>query len=774
MSDGTNHADARIVITGAGLVTSLGLNRAEVWRRICLGESGIVPLTALEQTPDDPRGGGQVPGAEPDDRSAQTRESRYLQSAIEQALREAKADGALPYTPNRCGIAIGTTLHGMRAAGRFLRGQSAKPLHDFLAPAVLRDTGIASQFTGLSVTTCSACSSSLASVGLGITLLRSGALDLVICGGYDPISEYAYAGFNSLRLVTKGPIRPFCRDREGMKLGEGYAVLVLEREADAEARGAATLAHVLGFGESADAHHLTQPHPDGDGASRAMQQAIAAANVSPQHIDLLSAHATGTPDNDRGEEQAMRRVFGESLPSKPIVAFKSALGHTLGGAGAVELILSMMALEHGVIPPTAGASAGALEFPDLRIPARAETAPLKVTLNTSIGFGGANASVVLSRGDASRPAPNGEGTLNDVVITGIGVVLPGMIGNDAFIARMNDASAEPITQDAAPITDDELGSLVNARRVRRLSEYVKLSIAATTEACRDAGLDDGQRAACSAILGTTHGSANYSHQYYREIVEDGIDAANPMLFAEGVPNAAAAHVSMTFGFKGGCQTIIGSRTSGLDALRLAALRIRMGETERVVVSAAEERSEIVDTAYAHCGLRSDQATGLPFSEKGFVSGCGAVTLILESADAAAARQAKVRAKVIATASSAGLSLDLKQLAELVHQLYAQLGDPTAIIGSAHGTWLDRLELSGVPDKAIISSMAGHTADAFSVTPLAAIAAALLTGKLPRLYGERTASAGPVAATGAEPATDWAVIGTDFQGLAAGARLNALP
>ncbi|MEX2214767.1 MAG: beta-ketoacyl-[acyl-carrier-protein] synthase family protein [Phycisphaeraceae bacterium] len=787
MSDRSNHlvaadaADARIVITGAGLVTSLGLSRADSWRRICAGDSGIVPLTALEQTPMDPRGGGQVPAipSQKDEDSTQSRESRYLRLAIEQALTEAKASDALPYEAHRCGIAIGTTLHGMRAAGRFLREKSPEPLRAFLAPAVLRDSVIAQQLLGLSVTTCSACSSSLASVGLAMTLLRSGELDLVICGGYDPISEYAYAGFNALRLVAKGPIRPFCRDREGMKLGEGYAVLVLERETDARQRGAHALAQVLGFGESADAHHLTQPHPQGDGAFRAMRQAITAANVSPDKINLISAHATGTPDNDRGEEAALRQVFGASLPTKPIVAFKSALGHTLGGAGATELILAMMALEHGIIPPTAGASPTELEFADLRITAKAEPSPLTFSLNNSIGFGGANASVVLGRGDAlpvvSRETLNGSPP-RDVVITGIGVVLPGMVGNEAFVQRMISANAQPITQDAPPISDAELGELVNARRVRRLSDYVKLSLAATTEACRDAGLDDDQRAGSSAILGSTHGSANYSVQYYREIVEQGIDAANPMLFAEGVPNAAAAHLSMAFGFKGGCQTIIGSRTSGLDALRLAVLRVAMGEADRIIVSAAEERSEIVDSAYAHCGLHGGPGAGLPFSGNGFLTGCGAVTLVIESADAAAKRKATPRAKVIASAGAACLSLDAQQLQAQAQRVYEQLGRPAAVISSACGTAFDLIEAGPLQGRAVtLSSMAGHAADAFSVTPLAGIAAALLTGRLPRLRCE-PAKLGltATAATGNDRATNFAVLCTDFQGLLTGIRLAALP
>ena len=343
-------SNVSVVISGAGLVTPLGLSREATWEAVRAGKCGLGLLPAIEQELPPGSTGGQAPDLPELSDANQPREVRYLRRAIADALKDAGVDPASTYSPSRCGVMLGTTLHGMRAAGKFLRGNEHRFLSDFLAGATLRDAMIDVPFTGFSATGCSACSSSLGSIALGVSLLRSGQLDLVIAGGYDTISEYVYAGFNSLRLVAPGPLRPFTKDRQGMKLAEGYGIVVLERAEDAESRGIKPLATILGYGESADAHHLTQPHPQGEGAARAISAALASAGLTPADIDLIAAHATGTPDNDAGEYAALSRVFGDDLPRVPVIAFKSHLGHTLGGAGAVELILSALCMRDQIVP----------------------------------------------------------------------------------------------------------------------------------------------------------------------------------------------------------------------------------------------------------------------------------------------------------------------------------------------------------------------------------------------------------------------------------------
>jgi 3-oxoacyl-[acyl-carrier-protein] synthase II len=774
-----------IVITGAALTCGLGLSPESVWRKVLDGRSQAGPMPALESSLAAADASGyqavDLPGDfHPDD----PREVRYLKWMLDDALRRARAEAA-PYPPHRRGIVLGTTLHGMRAAGRFLRSGDNALLSDFLAGDILQRAARDSMLGGDALTTCSACSSSLGAVALAITLLETGQLDLVVAGGYDTVSEYAYGGFNSLRLVADGPLRPFAKDRQGMKLGEGYGLLVLERADDAKKRGVEPLAQILGFGESADAHHLTQPHPQGEGAAAAMSAALQRANLTPQDIDLVAAHATGTPDNDAGEYAALAKVFGNDLPRVPVVGFKSHIGHTLGGAGAVELILSMMALRDQTLPATAHLAPDEIEFPNLNVvTGTPRPAQIRATLNTSLGFGGANTCVILGPLAVSRwplaeqsdaaPRHTAHGprpTVNDVFITGIGIVLPGAVGNDAFIQRLDSTDAPA----SGPIPEADYLHLLNARRVRRMSDYVKLTLAAATLACRDAGIeaDEAFGSSCHAILGTTHGSSSYCTDYYGQIVREGMAAANPMLFAEGVPNAAAAHLSLMLSLKGSCQTIIGSRTAGLDALRLAAGRIAGGQWDRALVSAAEEWTPQVNAAYAHHGLYNESAPPLPFADAaGFRGGAGAVTFTLESGRSLSQRGGRARGKIESSASARHRP---GRAPAAIARVLRSLNHPQYVIGSSNNTRIDRLEAAMVVrhrSDSRLSSLYGHFPELFSAGPLASIAATLLSGQLPALRGIHPD--GPLKitpATGREQPHAFTVLCTGYTGTIAGIHLR---
>lgn len=749
-------------MTGAGLVTPLGLTRQATWWAVLQNRCGIGPMTAMESTLPPPAEGGQAPELPADFQPALPRPARYLRYALRQALDDAQLTSSNPYPMERCGIALGTTLHGMRCAGDFLRQGDPELLKDFLAGPVATAAAGDLGFAGCGLTTCSACSSSLGSIALGVTLLRAGQLDLVVAGGYDTISEYVYGGFNSLRLVAPGALKPFARDRQGMKLSEGYGIVVLERAGAARRRGANALASILGFGESADAHHLTQPHPQGEGAARAIQAALRDAGVGPLDIDLIAAHATGTPDNDAAEFAAFSRVFQEHLPRVPVVAFKSHLGHTLGGAGAVELILSAMALREQVVPACATVRPEDVEFDGLQLSTGAPRgASIRTTLNTSLGFGGANTCVVLgtpatTTTTGSPPVAARPRSDDEVYVSGIGVVFPAVVGNDAFVARLTDPAASPLRQDTGSVADSEISELLNARRVRRMSEYVKLSLAATMLCLRHAGIHDAASLgdSCGAILGTAHGSTNYCESYYREIVKCGVCAANPMLFAEGVPNAAAAHLSLMLSLKGPCQTIIGTRTAGLDALRLAAARIASDGWHRAIVGAAEEYSPVVNAAYRHRGLHGDG---------GFVAGSGAVTFLLEGRRALESRGGTPLARLDA---AAGAMASPRGPARLARDVLRRLGASSLVVRSGNGTWIDRAEAAATrPSHSPTWSPYGVVAECYSALPLAGIAAVLLGSK----------DANPVAGHpwAASRVQRFSVIATDYTGAVAGVALHAL-
>ena len=751
-----------IVISGVGLATSLGVGREAAWVALKSGRVGLGAYRQIEDPDQAERGGGEVghtPDVYPNPQDlGEPREPAFLRFALNEALRHAGLDPedqrAWPVPPHRVGVMLGTTLHGMTAAGRMVRSGSAQPLRDFLAPAVVARATSHLRLEGFAATTCSACSSGLGSILLGATLLRNDQLDLVVAGGYDPISEYAYAGFNSLRLVDEHLPRPFARDRAGMKVSEGYGVVVLERATDLSRRGGKPFLYLRGGGESADAHHLTQPMHDGSGAARAIAGALSQTGADARDIDLIVAHATGTPDNDAAEVAALTSVLGDAMPQIPVVGLKSRLGHTLGAAGAAELILGGLAIRDQTLPTTATTTADDVDFDRFRLaegPAR--PAALRTSLNTSLGFGGANTCVVVSDSPGDT---GGETKSREVWVTGIGVIVPGAVGNDAFARHI----AEGRTATTGPVAEDAYLSLLNARRVRRLSDYVKLTLAAATLAFEDAGVgamseDDREAftADCAGLLGTAHGSTHYSYDYYRGIVDDGLATANPMLFAEGVPNAGAAHLSMSLKLRGACQSVIGSRTAGLDALRLAALRIAGGSLDRAVVCAGEEHDELVERCYAELGLP-------------LLTCAAAVTLVLESRDSAASRGARCRGVI-----EAGAQVNFnRRVSRGVQGLLATLrtqadAGVTHVVNSANGTWLDRVEAAALrracAERGLtVSSLRGVLAECFSAGPLAALAGVLLNG-------------GPTVPADEQPGRI-AVLGSDFNGTTSVARVRLKP
>lgn len=721
-----------VVITGVGLTTCLGTDAESTWRAVLAGQNGMTPMSDVESPLPAGSVGGQALELPAEYRPDLPREARYLRWTVEQALRSAEIAPHQSYEPERCCAMLGTTLHGLRAGGRFLRSKDPTELTTFLAGTTaslaLDDLGV----HGGCATTCSACCSSLGAIVMGAALLRTGHADMVVAGGYDAVSEYSWAGFNALRLIAGGPMRPFCRGRQGMKTAEGYGLVILERIDEATQRGATVKAVLAGWGESSDAYHLTKPHPEGDGAFRAMERALAIADIRPRQLGLIAAHATGTPDNDVAEYQALRRLLGESLAHVPVVGFKSHLGHTLGGAGASELILSALALRDQVVPACANVTRGEIEFPSLNVSCgRPCPREIESTLNISLGFGGANTGAVLTRPrngvKVEAPRPCSTDGPSEVWITGIGVVLPGAIGIAGLLNRAANRSLHELPGTCRTIKDADLADLLPGPRVRRMSPYVKYSIASATLALRDANLADDPAAIDegSILLGTAHGSPAFCSEYYSQIVREGPLAANPVLFAEGVPNAAAAHLSACLGFKGASQTIIGSRTAGLDALTLAALRIRSGETRLALVGAAEEDHDVIALAYRTFGLHASDGDAARRSDRGgFRAIPGAVAFVVESSESAIARAATPYARIGTHASAC---MGIRGVVRAVESVLRRVGVPTRVLGSGCGTWIDRAERLGTRRAGVsapIASACGNDEELFSVTPLIGIAKAV--------------------------------------------------
>jgi 3-oxoacyl-[acyl-carrier-protein] synthase II len=252
-------------------------------------------------------------------------------------------------------------------------------------------------FLGPRMTIATACSSSATAIGHAADLIRGGQADVVIAGGAESLSELTFAGFNALRSVDRETCRPFDRNREGLVLGEGAAMLVIESRDHAQAHGIKGYASVLGYGICADAYHMTAPDPQGEGAVRSMSAALANGGVDRQAVDYINAHGTGTPVNDRTETLAIKRLFAERAYRIPVSSTKSAIGHCLGASGALEAAATLLALQHGVLPPTLNLRD---QDPDCDldyVANEARPADIQLVLSNSFAFGGNNTTLVFRR-----------------------------------------------------------------------------------------------------------------------------------------------------------------------------------------------------------------------------------------------------------------------------------------------------------------------------------------------------------------------------------------
>ncbi|HEX2465579.1 MAG TPA: beta-ketoacyl-[acyl-carrier-protein] synthase family protein [Thermoanaerobaculia bacterium] len=395
------------MVTGLGAVSAAGWGVAPLRRALCSGRTLIGPFDRLDHARQRTHVAGQVPSgptAGGDDLS--TRDLSIADRFAIFAAMEAVADAelALPLDGARVGVFFGSTTGGLYETERYLEAIVRRPdsrpprsllvSHSLGAPAeaVARHLGI----EGPVETVSSACCSGGLAIEQALRAVRSGEVDVALAGGADVLCLTTYSGFNALRAVADGPCRPFRADRSGMSLGEGGATLVLESLDHLRSRAGRALAELLGAGSSCDASHMTAPHAGGLGAAQAIERSLEDSGIGPGDVDLINAHATGTPLNDAAESAAFARVFGDRASAIPVEATKGMLGHLLGTAGAIEAVSAVIGLLEKQVHPTSGGD-GVDPALSVRLvhDAPLPMPELRTVLSVSLGFGGANAAVVL-------------------------------------------------------------------------------------------------------------------------------------------------------------------------------------------------------------------------------------------------------------------------------------------------------------------------------------------------------------------------------------------
>ena len=572
-----------------GATSALG----DQWDAVWAGDVGCGARVVIERDDELVRAGLRHPfAARVRSVGGDDRATTLLGRAVTRCAEE--LDSVRPgWRGERVGLIVGTSSGGMRASGRAFesldRGEvvSEPEKATYFGPvaAVARALGIALDPVTVVL---GACASSSLAVGLGARWLARGSCDLVLAGGYDEVTVFVAAGFEALRATTAAiPPRPFRLGRDGMALGEGAAVLALARAS------AGSPARVLGFGAASDAGHLTAPDRGGVGLARAACAALAEAGVST--VDLVSAHGTATPFNDASEARAIVRVLGDEIGRSVVVhPFKAQIGHTMGAAGALELLVCVDAMRRGVLPAAAGA--GRVD-PDahVRLLERTAGASPRIALKLSSAFGGSNSALVIGRESSAAPVRR---------------------RRPAYVVRAVYVPASLACDDLA------LALGVPAERIIRADALVRLTLSAVL-ALKESR---GALAGAGAVVGTALATVETNALFARRLREHGARSVGPRQFPYTSPNAVAGETSSAFGLTGPSLSVGGGWHAGLEALATAAVLVEAGDADRMVVVAVDDVGP-ASVSLAGAALKSGAvATLVTADPSGAIARIGGVSL----------------------------------------------------------------------------------------------------------------------------------------------------
>ena len=615
----------RPVITGVGIISSIGNNRSETITSIFDGISGLAPLTLYPS----PRYGHYPVGQVRADLDALTkgavrgsRSDKMACAAMREAAEQADLPAFLPkLDPSRVAVVLGATVGGTLDSEEFLwalmrRGAmrcGRLRYHECASAAELCATQLPA--SGPTMTTSTACSSGGMAIAMAAEMIVAGDADVVVAGGNDSLCRLTVNGFGSLLLLDQNGCRPFDATRVGISLGEGAGVVVMESADQAGRRGVAIRARVSGWGGTCDAHHATAPDPDGAGALRAMSTALDRAGLAPEQIDYLNAHGTGTPDNDRAESKAVRALFGATIP--PISSTKRFYGHALAASGAIEAGICVEIIERGVLPRNLGCET---PDPELGFVPLLEERACDVThvMTNSFGFGGNNVSLVLSKPDFdddnatenAGPITISKRSGNECrrfAVVGRGVISPAGLTPEEVCRTCEQDAVMPGTFEIGPplpaaqapayiCRDFGVKTRLSAKRRRKLGRLQQMSIVAAQDALGLAGDDelpelDSDRTCVS--MGSGWGCLAEASMFLEHVCDSDESLPLPMRFTNSVHNALASQVAIEFKARGLNATLTHREVSFETALWHGTRELSAGGADLGLVGAGDELSPYV-------------------------------------------------------------------------------------------------------------------------------------------------------------------------------------
>ncbi|HEX8796403.1 MAG TPA: beta-ketoacyl synthase N-terminal-like domain-containing protein [Polyangiaceae bacterium] len=622
-------------VTGVGLVTPLGVGVEATWTRLVRGDRAIRPIQRFDVSGQRTSVAGEVDGVVVEG-DAWSRTSAMAATAAEEAMRNARVD----VRSARVGLVVGGTTGGMLETEQLLARLHAEPEHREVLAAMLSHPltatgdrlderlGPFARVRSLS----SACSGGANAIIAAASWLLSDEVDLVVAGGSDGLCRLTLSGFNALGALDPEPCRPFDARRKGTSLGEGAGFLVLERADRARARGARPIAALAGWAAGSEAHHITNPAPDGAVVAALVERAMARAGIAPAQVDYVNAHGTGTPLNESMEAVALARALGSEIDRIPVSSSKAQIGHTLGAAGAIEAAITALVVARKTLVPTAG-----LDQPDpaarvVHVPHVGRTVDrVRTALSCAFGFGGMDAALVFADPElATTPAPaHTANARQEPVITGAAILgCCGLVRGEAcgnVIERRWDLAREV----------DAEGSL-DPMKARRLDRGTRIGTIAVQAAIEDARLAEASDA--GLLLGSAFGNVDGSAAFMHRIFEKGPRSASPAEFPNLVPSSPVGHASIYLGLRGPAFATADLAASGDSAVVQAVQLLRAGEAARFIAGSVEPRSDIVERVLSALFAHAPSQAGAKHTDV-------AAAVVLETAEAARDRGARVLARV---------------------------------------------------------------------------------------------------------------------------------
>jgi 3-oxoacyl-[acyl-carrier-protein] synthase II len=642
----------RVVVTGMGAINGQGTNLHEYWEGVRGGRVAIREVQHMSMDGYRTKIGGEVQTEAPPEHEYlnpggfHDRAIDFTMKAAEEAMENCGV-GVGPVAAERWGVVIGTCNAGLLAGEEWYRqrkeGKEADPKLLLLLEPQAMSEALSGAFgiKGPVLSVDTACAASANALGYAAELIRLGHADAVLAGGADAFSDILVAGFNSLESLSPEPAAPYSIDRQGLSLGEGSGMLVLMREDVAESQGAPILAELAGYGLSADGYHPTAPHPEGKGAARAIQMGLRQAGISPDQVDYVNSHGTGTAKNDTAETAATKAGLGEDAARKVAVSStKSMIGHLLGGAGAVEAIVTVKALQEQVAPPTANFTEPDPECDLDYVPNEAREMKIDVAVSNNFAFGGANASLTFLRPDVrSEPPPTVD--VDRVVITGIGALTPAGTDLDALWQAYSSGRDCTTAENGARVgrVDFNPRDYLTPKEGKRVDRLGLFSIISSKLALEDGGVEvtDENRNRIGAILGTGVGPMESMEAFAAGVIEEGASGANPAVFPNTVYNAAGGQVALKVGLLGSATTVTAGHAAGACALTYGFDLTAKDHADAIICLGADTLTDTVLTAYKELGVLGDD--GFALSEAG-------VAIMVERFGKAQERGARVYGEIL--------------------------------------------------------------------------------------------------------------------------------